>query len=121
MKLEKGQENKMNWGTQTVVEDNPYFELHRLFVQSGKACTIHLHKHKRDIWFVESGSISIKIFDGGNNLISENIVNAGEKFILNPGVIHQFEGIQDSVVLEYFYTPHDKNDKVVVKDRYVQH
>lgn len=107
--------NKMTWGTQKIIVDNPSFELHELFLRAGERCTIHYHKAKSDGWYVLSGKIKVVLFkDNTTEPIREEIIRSAEKFEILPGITHCFVGIEDSKVFEYFWTEHNSADKVVI-------
>ena len=98
------------WGKTQQLIGNNSFSVHRLNIKSKSYCSKHLHKHKYNKFYVESGKIKIKIWKNDYELIDEIILNAGESTTVSPGEYHQFQSIEDSIVYEIYWVALDESD-----------
>lgn len=92
------------WGTTALLESNSSLEFHRITVQSGARCSQHLHQHKWNGFFVESGSLLIRVWQNNYDLVDETVLTAGEYTRVAPGLYHQFEALADTVAFEIYWT-----------------
>jgi len=90
------------WGTTELVFKNDNFEVHRIFINAGGYCSRHIHRYKYNLFFVENGKLSVRIFKGEN--IDTTIITTNEKTIVAPGEEHQFEAETNATVYEIYYT-----------------
>ena len=74
------------WGFTQKIEANPFFEFHRIEINAGSYCSKHLHKHKWNGFWVESGELEIH------------------------GEYHMFKCNQDTVCFELYWAQFDHND-----------
>lgn len=78
------------WGSYTVLEEHPRFQIKRITVSPGAKLSLQMHHHRSEHWIVVSGTA--KVTNGDEELfIHENqstYIPAGTKHRLeNPGVI----------------------------------
>lgn len=59
----------------------------------------HYHNMKT-VHFVFSGSLELKLKDIEKNKEEKRIVKSGDTIIVEPGIVHMFTAIEDSLVLE---------------------
>jgi mannose-6-phosphate isomerase-like protein (cupin superfamily) len=98
------------WGKTEQIWANSAFELHRLEIKAGTFCSEHRHKHKFNLFFVESGKLLIRSWKGDYELIDETELNAGDKFLQKPGEFHQFVCLEDCVCFEAYWAHFDHSD-----------
>lgn len=90
------------WGTTELIFKNDNFEVHRIAVNEGGYCSRHMHRFKYNLFVVESGKMTVSIFNAEN--VDKTIVSTGEKTTVEPGVEHMFECDCNTVAYEIYYT-----------------
>jgi len=102
------------WGGTELVHANGVLEFHRIEYKAGYKCSEHAHEFKWNGFFVESGSMIIRVWQDGaqDGLVDETILKAGDFTQVKPGLIHQFEGIEDGVAFELYWAEFNHNDIV---------
>lgn len=102
------------WGQTELIHANGVLEFHRIEFKAGFKCSEHEHKYKFNGFFVESGKMLIRVWQENdqNGLIDETILNPGDFTVVKPGMIHQFEGVEDGVAFELYWAEFDHNDIV---------
>jgi mannose-1-phosphate guanylyltransferase/mannose-6-phosphate isomerase len=79
------------WGTYTVLEEQPRFQIKRLTVKPGLKLSLQMHYHRSEHWVVVSGTAKVTCGEK-TFLVHENqstYISAGEKHRLeNPGNIN---------------------------------
>jgi mannose-6-phosphate isomerase-like protein (cupin superfamily) len=63
---------------------------------------------KYNMFYIENGSVFVHYWE--NNRIISTLLNRGDSLVISPGVEHQFESVEDSIVYEIYYTSLDNND-----------
>ena len=101
------------WGTTALLESNSSLEFHRITVVKGSSCSQHLHQHKWNGFFVESGSLLIRVWKNNYDLVDETVLTAGEYTRVAPGEYHQFEALADTVAFEIYWTDSLNCDDIV--------
>ena len=96
------------WGYTELVLANSQFEFHRIEFRAGYKCSEHKHKTKSNGFFIESGSMLVRVWDGDD--VNEIILGPGDFTAVPPGVYHQFEGIKSGVAFELYWAEFDPND-----------
>ena len=92
------------WGNTSEIFNKNNTEIHRIECVKGGYCSKHKHVHKHNMFFVESGKISIKIWKNDYDLVDETILNEKESTVVKPGEYHSFISLEDSVVYEIYWT-----------------
>lgn len=98
------------WGITRPIIQNGAFEMHRLEIKAGGKCSKHLHKHKFNLFFIESGSLKIRSWKSDYDLVDETILSPLESFIQKPNEYHEFEALEDTVCFEVYWAHFDHND-----------
>ena len=98
------------WGTTELIEANGTLEFHRIEMMKGGVCSKHHHKYKWNGFYVESGSMLIRVWQKDYDLVDETILNPGDFMQVKPGVFHQFVGLEDGVAFELYWAEFDHND-----------
>jgi len=100
------------WGKTSPIFNKNNVAIHRIEGMRGGFSSKHRHQSKFNLFFVESGSIKITVYkDYGSGILEDVIVlNPGEQTTVAPGEWHQFEVINDCVVLEIYWVELDSCD-----------
>ena len=102
------------WGQTELIHANGVLEFHRIEFKAGYKCSEHEHKFKWNGFFVESGKMLVRVWQEGKQqgLGDETILNAGDCTRVNPGMVHQFEGLEDGVAFELYWAEFNHDDIV---------
>jgi mannose-6-phosphate isomerase-like protein (cupin superfamily) len=94
------------------VHANGVLEFHRIEYRAGYKCSEHYHKHKWNGFFVESGKMIVRVWQTADQegLVDETILSAGDFTQVKPGLVHQFEGVEDGVAFELYWAEFNHND-----------
>ena len=98
------------WGVTELIDSNNYFEFHRIEIKKGGVCSKHLHKHKWNGFFVESGKLLIRCWKNDYDLVDETILEKNEYTKVPPGEKHQFEALEETICFEIYWANFDHND-----------
>ena len=104
------------WGNTELIESNSTLEFHRLEFLSNVCCSEHYHKTKWNGFFVESGSMLVKVWndtepdDRRFSIVDNTVLNAGDYYKVAPGKWHQFIGINSGVAFELYWSQLDPED-----------
>ena len=98
------------WGNTELIEANGSLEFHRIETKAGGVCSKHLHEFKWNGFFVESGSMIIRVWQNDYDLVDETVLHAGDWTKVKPGVYHQFECLEDCVAFEVYWAEFSHND-----------
>ena len=98
------------WGTTELIEANGALEFHRIEMNQGGVCSKHMHEFKWNGFFVESGSLLIRVWQRDYDLVDETIITAGQYTKVKPGLYHQFECIESGVAYELYWAEFNHND-----------
>lgn len=93
------------WGTTELIESNPVFEFHRIEFKKGGHCSEHCHQTKYNGFYVESGKLMVKMWQG-DDLYEPDItfLKKGDFMKVEPGNYHQFIGMEDGVAYELYWS-----------------
>jgi mannose-6-phosphate isomerase-like protein (cupin superfamily) len=104
------------WGKEEWICNNEKYCSKRLILNQGKKCSYHFHLLKDETFFVSEGQILLRYgYDVDINKAESLILNVGESFHIPPGLIHQFEGIVDSMIIETSTTHYETDSYRIVK------
>ena len=100
------------WGNTELVHANGVLEFHRIQYRAGYKCSEHYHKHKWNGFFVESGKMIVRVWQTADQegLVDETVLSAGDFTQVKPGLVHQFEGVEDGVAFELYWAEFNHND-----------
>lgn len=103
------------WGHETVYATTERYLGKVLFIRAGEQLSLQFHRRKDEVIYVQSGKIELEVGEPGRTPDTE-VVGAGRAFRFEPGVVHRWRALEDTVVLEVS-TP-EPDDVVRLEDRY---
>ena len=95
------------WGEEHWIVNREYCGK-KLLLKKGWRCSIHYHPVKDETFHLESGLVYLELEGQGR------LLRPGDTVHIPTGTPHRFNGLQDSVILE-FSTRHDDDDVVRVE------
>ena len=98
------------WGKTEKVHANGVFEFHRIEFNEGIKCSAHEHKFKWNGFYVESGTMLVRVWQDDQGLVDETILRPGDFTMVKPGKFHQFEGIDKGVAFELYWAEFNHDD-----------
>ena len=104
--MDKFTQTAGTWGErlQTFSWENGLVTL--LFLKAGKRCSWHEHKNNWNRFICVSGRVGIKT-DKGSHI---TVLTPKQIFEVEPGLMHEFQVYEDSIVEEIVYTKFDEDD-----------
>lgn len=97
------------WGDTQLLFAHNCVECHRIAFRAGWQSSRHRHEHKWNRFVILEGELRVVIFrERGKQ--DETIVCSGQVTDVPPGIWHRFEGIQDGVALEFYWTTLEAGD-----------
>lgn len=102
------------WGTTEETFSNDNFEVHRICVNKGGYCSEHFHKHKHNLFYIESGKLEIDVFYEDH--IVKTILKPGQKTTVEPKCKHKFIALENTVAYEIYWVNLLKEDIVRIVD-----
>ena len=100
------------WGQTELIHANGVLEFHRTEFKAGYKCSEHEHEFKWNGFFVESGKMIVRVWQSEDQqgLVDETILKAGDFTQVKPGMVHQFEGVEDGVAFELYWAEFNHSD-----------
>jgi mannose-6-phosphate isomerase-like protein (cupin superfamily) len=98
------------WGETELIEGNGVLEFHRIQARAGGVCSKHLHRHKWNGFYVESGQLVVRVWKNNYDLVDETVLGPGQYTRVPPGEYHQFEALEDTVAFEIYWAEFDHDD-----------
>jgi mannose-6-phosphate isomerase-like protein (cupin superfamily) len=96
------------WGVTQLLFHHNNVECHRIHAVRGGYCSQHSHEHKWNRFVVLSGRLAVRIFHNGK--ADETILGPGHVTDVPPGVVHQFEALEDVEALEIYWVLLEASD-----------
>ena len=103
------------WGYEIVYALTDRYCGKVLFIRKDEQLSLQFHRHKDEVIYVHEGRIELEMGDPGGPLDNE-VVGPGHAFRIEPGTVHRWRALEDTVVLEVS-TP-EIDDVVRLEDRY---
>ncbi|MBN2094451.1 MAG: cupin domain-containing protein [Candidatus Aenigmarchaeota archaeon] len=102
-------EEVKGWGTMQHLFFKNNVEICRAEIGAGKTCSKHRHKFKHNGFFVESGKLIVRSWKGADSC-QEIVLKEKDVLVVPPGVLHQFEAVEDTVAYEIYWVEIEKGD-----------
>lgn len=100
------------WGETTAIINGSTMSVHFIRVLAGGFCSRHSHRSRANLFFVISGELLVRV-ERTAGVIDETRLRAGDTTVVMPGLVHQFEAVNDVEAIEvYFIQPIDEEDIV---------
>jgi mannose-6-phosphate isomerase-like protein (cupin superfamily) len=103
------------WGYELIWVEAPGYVGKVLTIEAGKRLSLQYHERKDEAIFVMSGEMVLHIGDSPEN-VERVPLTEGDYRRIAPGVVHRFEAVTDTKLLEVS-TP-DLDDVVRLEDDY---
>ena len=78
------------WGTTRLLLRTPLVEIHELQILPGSRCSMHLHRHKWNAFYVLEGELHVEVEKKGYPLTDTTVLQAGDVCTVPPGEYHRF-------------------------------
>ena len=101
------------WGSETIIETNNFYTVKKLFMKTGHKCSLQLHRKKHETIYVLEGIMKLWLNEEGDKY---EILTEGNTFVIEPGVIHRMESVEDCLYLES--STSELDDVVRLQDEY---
>lgn len=93
---------KKIWGNTEKIFNLNNVEIHRIEINKHTYCSEHIHEYKHNLFYVESGKIVVNYWEN-NNEKKSIVLEKGKFYSIAPKIMHQFIGLEDSVVFEIYW------------------
>lgn len=102
------------WGCTSPIFNTNNVEAHYIEINKGGYCSNHKHQHKYNKFIILDGELQVTISkDYGNGVLQDiTILGKGQEITVNPGEYHQFEALQDTQALEFYWVELNPTDIV---------
>jgi len=91
------------WGSTATVY-NGAVDVEHLDIEADGYCSIHMHKHKSNLFYVIKGLLEIRVEKSDQGLIDTTMLREGQTMVVAPGQYHQFIARTDVIALEVYFT-----------------
>lgn len=102
------------WGTTQLLFDLNNVEIHRIMVKPGGYCSKHRHTKKFNMFYVEQGTLIVKIWKNAYALVDETSLVPTQFTIVPPGEYHKFEipfsQTMPTIAYEIYWVSLEKDD-----------
>ncbi len=98
------------WGQTEDIFSRNNVSIHRIEVSKNALCSKHLHEHKYNTFYVESGTLVIDVWKKDYDLMDTTVLKAGDSTDVKPMEYHQFIAAEDTVAYEIYWTILDEDD-----------
>ena len=98
------------WGNTTSLFNRNNVEVHRIEGRKGGYSSEHRHIAKFNMFYVDGGVITLRVWKDPSGKVDETILRKGEMSIVAPGYFHKFEVIKDCVVYEVYWVELNESD-----------
>lgn len=97
------------WGETHLVFSNNNIQINQIHIKKGGRCSKHMHNHKNNIFFVQSGRLLVEQWTK-ENIVDSTILTAEEKMEIPSQIFHRFTALEDTRALEIYYQDIDNED-----------
>jgi mannose-6-phosphate isomerase-like protein (cupin superfamily) len=102
------------WGETNLVFSNNTVQINQIHIKKGGRCSIHMHNHKNNIFFIQSGRLLIEQWMK-EGVVDSTVLNKEDKMEIPSQIYHRFTALEDTSALEIYYLDIDDND-IIRKD-----
>lgn len=98
------------WGRTRNIFNKNNVEIHRIEGRKGCYCSEHMHMHKHNMFWVESGRLKVIEWKEESGTVDVTELSRSESCVVPPGSYHKFEVIEDCVAYEIYWVELMNND-----------
>jgi len=91
------------------ITNEAWHEVNRIETVAGQVRGNHYHRHTRELFFILSGEIEIRVEHIESGEKTEFTAKAGDIFVIEPLELHTFRTLTDTVWLNLLDHPMDPN------------
>jgi len=102
------------WGRNEEIFRNESTSINILNLIKGGTCSYHYHKFKSNIFSVISGKLKV------HTEIGEHILLPGKNLLVPPLLKHQFEAMEESIVIEVMFVRYNPYDIIRETEGFIQ-
>ena len=102
------------WGETNLVFSNNNVQINQIHVKKGGRCSKHMHNHKNNIFFIQSGELLIEQWTK-EGFVDSTILKTEDKMEISSQVFHRFTALADTMALEIYYQDIE-NDDIIRED-----
>ena len=100
------------WGETVEIFHGNNVEVHRIYVKKDGFCSKHYHASKFNSFYIERGSLKVRIWKKDYDLVDETTLTAGQMTTVKPGEYHLFRALEDTVAYEIYWVELRQDDIV---------
>lgn len=108
-----------SWGWELWICNNEKYCGKKLFIKQGHHLSYHHHNIKDEVLFVESGRMWFTHNQNGE--VKSIEMPVGYAFHVTPGIIHQMQAIEDTVLFEFSTQHFDEDSYRTTRDLVFAH
>lgn len=97
------------WGENILLFKNDNIQINQIYIKKNGRCSKHMHKHKNNIFFVQSGELLIEEWKP-NGLIDTTTLKDEQMSEVKRGVYHRFTAKENTSAIEIYYISIDEFD-----------
>jgi mannose-6-phosphate isomerase-like protein (cupin superfamily) len=91
------------WGSTATVYSGAV-DVEHLDINADGFCSIHMHKHKFNLFYVIKGLLEVRVEKADQGLVDITLLRDGQSMVVAPGQYHQFIARTEVVGLEVYFT-----------------
>lgn len=97
------------WGLKEILHLSDTAQLDFLSINEDSSCSVHIHYHKYNLFYVVCGKLEITLFTK-NGEKRYTLDEDRRIMIVRPGVYHQFKALEPTECIEYSYVQYSVDD-----------
>lgn len=97
------------WGENILIFKNDSVQVNQIYIKRGGRCSKHMHNHKNNIFFIQSGRLLVEKWCE-NNIVDQTILESRDMLNIPSQTYHRFTAIEDTQALEIYYLNIDIED-----------
>jgi mannose-6-phosphate isomerase-like protein (cupin superfamily) len=101
------------WGNTQAIIQTPMIEFHRIWIHPNMQCSMHMHRHKWNAFYVVAGQLDIIVQKNDYDLMDTTVLGAGDFTTVPPGEYHMFRSIAGFVEAFELYYPEGLSEDIV--------
>jgi quercetin dioxygenase-like cupin family protein len=104
------------WGYEKWICNSELYCGKLLYFYKGKRCSYHYHKLKDEVFYIQSGKVTLKYSTEDNIDEAEEItLNPGDRFHIPIGLRHQMIALEDTELFEFSTQHFDSDSHRIIK------